>query len=68
MTDHHSSGIVNHDRSDKPEFTDTVRDLINLTLGMLSRVTGIESEIAYRSILDLKLNQAGIGRDIAASR
>jgi hypothetical protein len=34
---------------------------------MLSWVTGIESEIAYRSILDLNLNQAGVGRDIAAS-
>jgi len=67
VTDHHSSGVVNHDRHNKPELADTVRDLIDLTLGMLSRVTGIESEIAYGSILDLNLNQAGIGRDITAS-
>src|SRR5271169_3890601 len=60
MADDHPGRVVNHHRHNEPELADTVRDLINLALGMLSRVTWIQSEITHRAILDLNLNQAGI--------
>jgi hypothetical protein len=34
---------------------------------MLPRVTGIQDKIAHGSILDLNLDQAGVGRDVAPS-
>jgi hypothetical protein len=65
VTDHHLACVVNHDRHDKSELADAVRDLVDLTLRMLSRVTGIQSEIAHGAILDLNLDQTSIGREIA---
>jgi hypothetical protein len=60
--DHHLPGVVDHDRRDKPKLADAVRDLIDLTLRMLSRIARIQNKVSYRSLLNLNLDQAGVGR------
>jgi hypothetical protein len=64
---HYLAGIINHNRYDNPELADAISDLIDLTLRMLSRIAGIQSEILHNPILDLNLDQTGIGRGIASS-
>src|SRR5260370_26855381 len=67
VCDHDLAGVVDYDWHHKPELADAVRDLIDLILGMLPRVTGIENEICDSSILNLNLDQAGVGRRVASS-
>lgn len=67
VPDHHLPGVVDHDRHDKPELADAVRNLIDLTLRMLSRIAGIQNEISDGSIVNLNLDQAGVGRCVAPS-
>jgi hypothetical protein len=62
-SNHHQAGVINHDRHHKPEFADAVGNLIDLALGMLPRVAGIQSEIPYGAIFDLNLEQTRIGRN-----
>jgi hypothetical protein len=63
MSNHHLAGVIDYDRHHKPEFTDAVGNLIDLALGMLPRVAGIQSEIDYGAIFDLNLDQTRIGRN-----
>jgi hypothetical protein len=67
MPDHHLTGVIDHDWHNEPELADAVRDLIDLTLGMLSRIAGIENEISHGPILNVKLDQAGVGCRPASS-
>src|SRR5262245_17154829 len=66
VPDHHLAAIIHHDRHNKSEFADAVRDLVDLSLGMLPGVAGIENEVSHRSILNLDLDQTGVGRRVTA--
>src|SRR5690349_17924906 len=61
MPDDDMTGGVDHHRHDETEFADAVRDLVDLALRMLPRVTGIEDKVLQWPIFDLDLDQAGIG-------
>jgi hypothetical protein len=67
VSDHHLTGVIDHDRHNESELADAVRDLIDLTLRMLSGIAGIENEISHGPILNVKLDQAGVGCRPASS-
>ncbi len=67
VPDHDLAGVVDHNWHDKSELANAVRDPIDLTLRMLPRVAGIENEISCSSILNLNLDQPGVGRRVASS-
>jgi hypothetical protein len=48
MSNHHQAGVIDYDRHHKPEFTDAVGNLIDLALGMLPRVAGIQISTTAR--------------------
>jgi hypothetical protein len=48
---------ISHHRHHETELPDGIRELIDLTLGMLSRVPGIQDETCHRPIFNLNLQK-----------
>ena len=67
MADDHVTLVVGHHGHHEAKLLDAIRELIDLTLRMLSRIAGIQQEVCDRPILNLDFNQPGVGRRVALS-
>src|SRR5580704_13848678 len=67
VSNHHIGSIIDHDRHDEPKLADTVSNLLDLILRMMSRIAGIQNQIGYVAILNLNLDQTRIRRSNSPS-
>ena len=61
MADNYLTLPVSHHGHHETKLPDKISELIDLTLGMLSRVARIQDEVCHRPIFNLDVDQAGVG-------
>ena len=66
MADDHVASVVGHNGHYETKLSDAIRELIDLTLRMLTRVAGIQEEVRDLPILNLDFNQPSVGRCVTS--
>src|SRR3984893_8229563 len=64
VADDYLTPPVRHHGHHETKLPDGIRELIDLTLRMLPRVPRIQDEFCHRPILNLNLDQPGVGRRV----
>src|SRR6266851_1905598 len=64
VTDDYMTAVIGHNGHHEAKLSDAICELVNLTLGMLTRVAGIQKEVWNRPILNLDFDQPSVGRRV----